>query len=40
VRALAACNGNQRRAAVELGLSRGALMRRLEQLGIPRPKKG
>jgi two-component system, NtrC family, response regulator AtoC len=40
VRALEACNGNQRRAAVELGISRGALLRRLEQLGIPRPRKG
>ncbi len=38
--ALAECHGNQRRAAEMLGLSRGALLRRLEQFGIPRPRKG
>jgi DNA-binding NtrC family response regulator len=38
--ALAACDGNQRRAAVKLGISRGALLRRIDQLGISRPKKG
>ncbi len=38
--ALAECLGNQRRAASLLGLSRGALLRRLEQFGIPRPRKG
>ncbi|MEO8900177.1 MAG: sigma 54-interacting transcriptional regulator [Polyangiaceae bacterium] len=39
-RALAACHGNQRRAAEKLGLSRGALLRRLELLQIARPRKG
>ncbi|MET0794113.1 MAG: sigma 54-interacting transcriptional regulator, partial [Polyangiaceae bacterium] len=39
-RALADNQGNQRRAAEALGLSRGALLRRLELLGIPRPRKG
>jgi DNA-binding NtrC family response regulator len=39
-RALVACGGNQRRAADELGISRGALLRRLEQHGFPRPRKG
>ena len=38
--ALRASGGNQRRAAERLGLSRGALLRRLEQLGIARPRKG
>jgi len=38
--ALRAASGNQRRAAELLGLSRGALLRRLEQLGIARPRKG
>ncbi|HEX2873044.1 MAG TPA: sigma 54-interacting transcriptional regulator [Polyangiaceae bacterium] len=38
--ALRASGGNQRRAAELLGLSRGALLRRLEQLGIARPRKG
>jgi DNA-binding NtrC family response regulator len=38
--ALQSCGGNQRLAAQALGLSRGALLRRLEQLGIPRPRKG
>ena len=33
-RALVACRGNQRRTAELLGISRGALLRRLEQLGI------
>ena len=39
-RALADCQGNQRKAAEELGLSRGALLRRLELLHIARPRKG
>jgi DNA-binding NtrC family response regulator len=38
--ALRDAGGNQRRAAETLGLSRGALLRRIEQLGIPRPHKG
>jgi len=37
--ALAECQGNQRRAAEKLGLSRGALLRRLELLQIARPRK-
>jgi DNA-binding NtrC family response regulator len=37
--ALASSGGNQRAAAQALGISRGALLRRLEQLGIPRPRK-
>jgi DNA-binding NtrC family response regulator len=38
--ALEECDGNQRRAAQKLGLSRGALLRRLEALQISRPRKG
>jgi DNA-binding NtrC family response regulator len=38
--ALAASQGNQRRAAEKLGISRGALLRRMDQLGIARPRKG
>jgi DNA-binding NtrC family response regulator len=34
--ALESSGGNQRMAALSLGISRGALLRRLEQLGIPR----
>lgn len=37
--ALAQCNGNQTRAAEVLGLSRRALIGRLENLGIARPRK-
>jgi two-component system response regulator AtoC len=36
--ALAATGGNQRRAAERLGISRGALLRRLAQLGIARSR--
>ena len=39
-RALESCGGNQRMAAQALGISRGALLRRLALLGIPRPRKG
>ncbi|HEY4159036.1 MAG TPA: sigma 54-interacting transcriptional regulator [Polyangiaceae bacterium] len=38
--ALRECQGNQRRTAEKLGISRGALLRRLEQLAIGRPRKG
>jgi DNA-binding NtrC family response regulator len=34
--ALDACGGNQRATARKLGISRGALLRRLERLGIPK----
>jgi DNA-binding NtrC family response regulator len=37
--ALADAAGNQTRAARALGISRFQLMRRLEALGIPRPRK-
>jgi DNA-binding NtrC family response regulator len=36
---LAACGGNQSRAAKQLGMSRGALIRRLVRYGITRPRK-
>jgi two-component system response regulator AtoC len=39
VEVLAACGGNQSRAAKQLGMSRGALIRRLEWYGIVRPRK-
>jgi DNA-binding NtrC family response regulator len=38
VAALAACDGNQRAAARKLGISRGALIRRLDRLGVARGK--
>jgi two-component system, NtrC family, response regulator AtoC len=37
--ALEACGGNQSRAAKSLGISRATLIRRLEQYGVPRPRK-
>jgi two-component system, NtrC family, response regulator AtoC len=39
VEVLTACGGNQSRAAKQLGMSRGALIRRLERYGIIRPRK-
>jgi DNA-binding protein Fis len=39
VKALADNNGNQTRAAVALGMSRRALVNRIEQYGLPRPRK-
>jgi two-component system response regulator AtoC len=39
VEVLTACGGNQSRAAKQLGISRGALIRRLERYGIIRPRK-
>ena len=37
--ALAACGGNQSRAARQLGISRKVLMARLDRYGVARPKK-
>jgi two-component system, NtrC family, response regulator AtoC len=39
VHALKVCAGNQTKAAEILGISRRALVYRIEQLGLPRPKK-
>src|SRR5262249_23391825 len=36
---LAACGGNQTLAAKQLGMSRRTLVHRLNQYGLPRPKK-
>jgi two-component system, NtrC family, response regulator AtoC len=38
--ALAACGGNQTRAARMLGIARRTLTSRLDKLGVPRPRKG
>jgi two-component system, NtrC family, response regulator AtoC len=39
VDAIAACNGNQTRAAEMLGMPRRTLVKRLGQYGVPRPRK-
>jgi two-component system response regulator AtoC len=39
VEALAACDGNQTKAAKRLGISRRTLINRLEQYRIERPRK-
>jgi len=39
VEALEACHGNQTRAAARLGISRRALLNKLDQLALPRPRK-
>jgi two-component system response regulator AtoC len=39
IEVLNACGGNQSRAARRLGMSRGALIRRLERYGVVRPRK-
>ena len=33
------CGGNQSRAAKELGIPRRTLLRRLDEYGVPRPRK-
>ena len=40
VEALARHDGNQSKAAAELGIHRRTLMRKMDSLGIPRPRKG
>lgn len=37
--ALEACNGNQTRAAERLGIARRTLLKRLDEYGLPRPRK-
>src|SRR5207249_11802447 len=38
--ALAACNGNQTRAALLLNMPRRTFVSKLDQYGLPRPQKG
>jgi two-component system, NtrC family, response regulator AtoC len=40
VRALEACDGNQSKAAAQMGMPRRTLLMRLDEYGIPRPRKG
>jgi DNA-binding NtrC family response regulator len=40
IEALNACGGNQTRAAEKLGISRRTLVNRLNELNLPRPRKG
>ena len=37
--ALASCNGNQTRAATQLGIARRTLIEKLDRYGLPRPRK-
>jgi DNA-binding NtrC family response regulator len=39
IRALDQCQGNQTRAAAQLGISRWTLIERIKQYGLPRPRK-
>jgi DNA-binding NtrC family response regulator len=40
VEALAACAGNQTKAAGRLGIARRTLVKKLARLNIPRPRRG
>jgi DNA-binding protein Fis len=37
--AMAACGGNQSRAAKQLGIARSTLVARLDEYGVTRPRK-